>query len=124
MAKEVQRTLAELLEEARKIQAEIESRKADRLKELEFELNGLGYTAIPLGTKTKAKGTKGPAGTAPDEDVIKAWLADNIPKNGIGRDDLLKKYREKFPGSKLRIASPKWAEILKKDKSGNVTLLK
>lgn len=116
MAKE--RKLAELLEEAKRIQAEIEAKKGERLKEIEDELRELGYTAVPIGQKPKAATatTKGKL----DREEARKWLEATLKNGPKEKTALQKAYREKFEGNRLRIDG--WQDLLKEDAKGMIVL--
>ena len=102
----------------KRIQAEIEAKKGERLKEIEDELRELGYTAVPIGQKPKAATatTKGKL----DREEARKWLEATLKNGPKEKTALQKAYREKFEGNRLRIDG--WQDLLKEDAKGMIVL--
>jgi hypothetical protein len=112
-----QRTWEQLQSEMEQIHKEMEALRAERLKELEKQANEIGYTLTPVG-QTARKTAR--AKSKPDREAMRVWLEAALKAGPMAKGDLQKSFREKFEGNRLRLDG--WADTLKVDAKGNVSL--
>lgn len=117
MAKD--KTLAELLEEAKKLQEEIDAKKEARVKELRDEAKQLGYRLVEIGADDKPKKATAGGTTKELRAEMETWLRANL-KAPMEKEALQKLFRMKFEGKRLRVDG--WPDVLKEDAKGNISL--